>query len=101
LQAALGYLETLRTGANDEGAEIYEDLSQQYRRRLANLAQARDASLHDTDSYKRFNDLSRELLGVERRTAVSLRNQRRISDELLRRIEHELDLGEVRLAPKS
>jgi len=101
LQAALGYLEKLRTGAIDEGADIYEDLSQQYRRRLANLAQARDASLDDTDSYKRFNDLSRELLGVERRTAVSLRNQRRISDELLRRIEHELDLGEVRLAPKS
>ena len=48
--------------------------------------------------YKRFIELSRELLRVERETAIQMRNQGRIGDELLRKIERELDLVEVRLA---
>ena len=33
----------------------------------------------------------------ERQAAVHLRNEARIGDELLRQLEHELDLGETRL----
>ena len=36
------------------------------------------------------------LLNVERKTAVELRNQSQIGDELLRELEHELDLGELK-----
>jgi hypothetical protein len=50
--------------------------------------------------YRRFVDMSRELLNVERQTAVRLRKERRISDEVLRELEHELDLNEARLAAK-
>jgi hypothetical protein len=35
---------------------------------------------------------------VERETAIRLRNQRRISDELLRKLERELDLLDSRSA---
>lgn len=103
LQAALSYLEKSRSEADSEGAEVYEDLAQHYRHRFATLADEGDGSQDGIDPtfYKRFNDLSRELLRVERQTAVQLRNQRRISDELLRVIEHELDLGEARLIAKS
>ena len=45
----------------------------------------------------KFVALPEELVGVERQTAVHLRNQGRIGDELLRELEHELDLGELRL----
>jgi monovalent cation/hydrogen antiporter len=45
--------------------------------------------------------VSSELLRVERNTAVQLRNQGRISDELLREFERELDLSEARLVAKS
>jgi len=40
--------------------------------------------------------LSRDLLRVERQTAVRLRNEGRINDELLRDLERELDLSETR-----
>src|ERR1051326_4423808 len=103
LQAALDHLEKLRAKAKTETSEVYDDLSQHYRRRLATLAEKSEDGGASTDSayYKRFNDLSRQLIGIERRTAVQLRNQRRISDELLREIEHELDLGDARLIAKS
>jgi CPA1 family monovalent cation:H+ antiporter len=48
----------------------------------------------------RHVNLSRQLLRVERQTAVRLRNQRQISDELLRELERELDLSETRLLEK-
>jgi CPA1 family monovalent cation:H+ antiporter len=103
LQAALGYLEKSRSEARAEGAEVYEDLARRYRHRLVTLAEDGDSRADGSDptGYKRFNDLSRELLRVERETAVLLRNQRRIGDELLRQIEHELDLGEAQLVAKS
>jgi hypothetical protein len=42
--------------------------------------------------------LLQELIHI-RRTAVSLRNEgRALNDEVLRQIEHELDLSEIRLS---
>jgi CPA1 family monovalent cation:H+ antiporter len=103
LQAALSHLEKSRSEASSESAEVYEDLAQHYRHRLATLSEEGDGSQDGVDPtfYKRFNELSRELLRVERQTAVQLRNQNRIGDELLREIEHELDLGEARLIAKA
>ena len=102
LLAALTHLEKSRSEAASEGAEVHEDLAQHYRHRLATLAGEGEGSQDGIEPtfYKRFNDLSRELLQVERQTAVQLRNHQQISDELLRAIEHELDLGEARLLPK-
>jgi len=99
LQVALNYLEEAEKKAKPEFAEIYDDLAQHYRHRLATLTE-KEESLEDAisrDFHKRFVDLSRELLRVERQAAVHLRNQGRIGDELLRQLEHELDLGEARL----
>jgi Na+/H+ antiporter len=97
-EAALSYLEQARSKANADEAEAYDDLARYYQRRLTTLDHDGERS-HETESvgfYQRFAALSRELLGVERRTAVELRNQRRIGDELLRELEHELDLGELK-----
>jgi CPA1 family monovalent cation:H+ antiporter len=41
-------------------------------------------------------NLAQELRALERSTAVMLRNEDRINDELLRTIERELDLSEAR-----
>ncbi len=102
LQSALTYLENSMSTGDLQGPEVYEDLAQHYRHRLATLAEESDGGQDGVDPgfYERFNTLSRELLRVERQTAVQLRNQRRINDELLREIEHELDLGEARLTAK-
>ena len=43
-------------------------------------------------------ELSLEALRVERQTLIRLRDEGRINDEVLRRIERELDLSESRIA---
>jgi len=102
LEAALAHLEKARSKHPGDSAEVYDDLAQHYQHRLATLSEEADGVEGNANPafYKRFIDLSRELLRVERHTAVQLRNQRRISDELLRELEHELDLGEARLSMK-
>jgi len=94
LEAALGHLETVRAADGSALDEIYDDLEQHYRHRLATLKG--DVSDIHTDHHRRFVRLSRELLRVERQTAVRLRNEGRINDELLRDLERELDLSETR-----
>jgi CPA1 family monovalent cation:H+ antiporter len=44
-----------------------------------------------------YEELSKEGLGEERRTILGLRNKRVINDSVLRRIQRDIDLSEVRL----
>jgi CPA1 family monovalent cation:H+ antiporter len=44
-----------------------------------------------------YEELSKEGLGEERRTILDLRNKRVINDQVLRRIQRDIDLSEVRL----
>jgi CPA1 family monovalent cation:H+ antiporter len=44
-----------------------------------------------------YEELSKEGLGEERRTILQLRNERVINDHVLRRIQRDIDLSEVRL----
>jgi CPA1 family monovalent cation:H+ antiporter len=102
LQAALDYLRKSKEEAAPASAEVYDDLAQHYRSRLTTLAETGDAgeNVESPDFYLRYLDVSRELLRVERQTAIQLRNRGRIGDDLLRQIEHELDLSEARLKGK-
>jgi CPA1 family monovalent cation:H+ antiporter len=100
LQAALNYLDQVRDPAKPELLEVYDDLSRHYRSRLATL-QEKDGGQAAADGigpqlYNRHIELSRKLLIVERQTAIRLRYERRIDDELLRELERELDLSESR-----
>jgi CPA1 family monovalent cation:H+ antiporter len=74
-----------------------------YRRRLDSLHERADAETEEahqahTASRERRIDAARNVLKVERETALSLRNEGKINDEVLRHIEYELDLSETRLA---
>jgi len=102
LEAALTHLEELRASKDTDLSEVHDDLAQHYRQRLATLTEDSNSANGSTNSlfYRGFVRLSRELLQVERKTAIQLRNQRRISDELLRELEHELDLSDARLLSK-
>jgi monovalent cation/hydrogen antiporter len=59
----------------------------------------------DSQALKKINDeqiiefhrIQQELVGKERQLVISLRNEGKISDEALRKIEYELDLEETRL----
>ncbi len=97
IEAALAHLEHSSQADNDKSAALYEDLAGHYRERLAGL-QPGKMSQSDVAVHHRYRELSRETMRIERDTAIGLRNEGRINDEVLRRIERELDLTESRLA---
>jgi Na+/H+ antiporter len=103
LEAALRYLDETREQAKPELAETYDDLSQHYRSRLASLNEDGTDSQDGIGpaTYQQYVEVSRKLLTIERQTAVQLRNERRISDHLLRELERELDLSESKFARRS
>jgi CPA1 family monovalent cation:H+ antiporter len=90
LQAALTYLGEAKAKDSEDTFELYDDLVKHYNERLAGTQP--DAEAHD-----RHIELKLQALGIERETAIRLRNEGTISDNVLRRIERELDLSESRL----
>ena len=97
IEAAVSHLEDAKERDSAEAAALYEDLTGHYRQRLAGL-QYGDGNQGDKADHERHLDLSLEALRVERETAIRLRDEGRINDEVLRRIERELDLNESRIA---
>jgi len=92
--AAVNHLEKAKENDTGRDSKLYDDLSERYRHRLASLY---DTSQEAAQQHNDFLELSLEAIRVERQTAIRLRNQGRINDTLLRKLEHELDLTESRL----
>jgi CPA1 family monovalent cation:H+ antiporter len=95
IETALRQLDKVRENEKDDFAKVFDDLELHYRDRLATLTE-KETDIHSA-RHGRYIELSRELLQVERRTAIRLRNERRINDELLHQLEREMDLAEARL----
>ena len=93
IEAAMSHLEDAKQRDSEESGPWYEDLVQHYNERLANLRGGDGHQVHD-----RHLVLALEALRVERATAIRLRDEGRINDEVLRRIERELDLTESNMA---
>lgn len=93
IQAAISHLDEAKPRDSAESALLYEDLSLHYQQRLANL-QPGSGNLEEFADHDRYIALSLEALRVERKTAIRLRDEGRINDKVLRRIERELDLSE-------
>jgi CPA1 family monovalent cation:H+ antiporter len=95
---ALTHLESARGQDLEDFVAVYDDLARRYTRRLASLSRENsEADGMSNQELARYRKILGELLRLERRTAVRLRNEGRINDEVLRKIEHELDLSETRL----
>jgi monovalent cation/hydrogen antiporter len=98
LHAVLDYLKDLSRQAKSEHATIYEDLIRRYRTRATLIEAGSEERRPEQElvlaRYER--NLTHELWALERATAVRLRNEDKINDELLRSIERELDLSEAR-----
>ena len=96
LEAALAYLEGERAKDSVEFDAIYEDIAGHYRHRLTDVTRKDDGDTNmGPEHHQRLSRISKDLLQLERRTAVRLRNEGRINDETLRQLEHELDLREA------
>src|SRR6266849_335540 len=95
---ALSHLESARGQDLEDFAAVYDDLARRYTRRLASLSkQDSDDDGMSNQELARYRKILGQLLHLERKTALRLRNEGRINDEVLRKIEHELDLSETRL----
>jgi CPA1 family monovalent cation:H+ antiporter len=99
LEAALAQLRNRdRTNDLPDSARLYDDLARHYTDRLASISKQRDEpNKNSPELHGAYLDLSRELLETERQTAIRLRDEGRIRDEVMHRLEHELDLSETRL----
>ncbi|HYD53887.1 MAG TPA: Na+/H+ antiporter [Gemmatimonadaceae bacterium] len=95
--AALAHLEAIG-GAAWVLAPEHERLRVRYAQRVAGLAddgaEAAECSAQRADAYRR---LRRETLDAERFAVVALRDQGHVSDEVLHRLEHELDVEALRV----
>ena len=95
LEAALRHLEEARARDDRRWSGQYDDLVQHYRERLEALDAPGQGS--GWESHRKEVDLVRELLQIERETAIRLRNEGRIGDDVLRQIEHDIDLRDAEL----
>jgi len=99
LEGALGRLEDLRKQSAGPFTDVYDDVAQHYRTRLSALRGEGSDEHGSTAAHAQLYDsISRELVQLERRTAIDLRNRGRISEEALQRVLYELDLDETRMA---
>lgn len=79
-------------------AEMVQWLRTQYQDRIRRLSACCGAmDQGDYEQLAALRYLQNEVLGAERKTAIKLRNQGVINDEVLNRIERDLDLEETRL----
>lgn len=98
-EAALDRLdELLAQGCSQTDAEMIQWLRTLYSdriRRISACCVAMDRG--SKEQLLAFRQLQHEMVIAERRTAIQLRNQGTINDEVLHRIERDLDLEEARL----
>jgi CPA1 family monovalent cation:H+ antiporter len=97
IEAALKHLEEVRQNDDSNFGDLYDDLAKHYRHRLASLMHSGDGDGISSDHHARYLSLSRELLETERHAAQRLRNEGRVSADVLRELEYEIDLSETRL----
>jgi CPA1 family monovalent cation:H+ antiporter len=91
-QAALANLEDSR---NREDPKLVERLRVEYEDRLRQLEVGEEAPAGERKGRSEYRRLLQEALDVERRVILQLRNERLINDEVLRRIQHDIDLAEA------
>lgn len=98
LEAAKQRLEEMKKN-DPEFDDIYEDIGRHYQQRLDAVSRQSDAdALATSHQLQQYRHVSKEMRRVERETAIRLRDERRINDEVLRRLERELDLLDSRAA---
>src|SRR6266513_2133113 len=96
-EAALARIEDMGSSGQAR-AESVERLRSEYADRIRQLSKdtSHEESVRRLFS-KDFEQLAREALETERETVINLRNEEAINDEVLRRIQRDIDLAEARL----
>jgi Na+/H+ antiporter len=98
LQEVIAQLEQGRTSSDTATAHAYEDILHQYGHRLELLDEMSQNKTEDDEPGhgSRLLSVSRSAVETERKAILRLRDEDRISDDILRTLQHELDLTESR-----
>lgn len=97
LHAALDHLDARRRKDSADFGGVYDELAQHLRHQLDDVERpSGDGDAGSSPEHDRRAALSQELLRVQRRTLLRLRHNGRINDQLLRKLERELDLQDAR-----
>ena len=84
--------------SNEARPASVERLRSEYADRIRELSKETAHGENIRRLYSRdFEQLAREALETERDTVIGLRNEEAINDEVLRRIQYDIDLAEARL----
>ncbi|HEX4002634.1 MAG TPA: Na+/H+ antiporter [Candidatus Acidoferrales bacterium] len=93
IEAAVAFLEDRRDDDDGQFAVVYDDLLRFQRRRLNTIESNNSAEIgYRPEDYARWRELSREIRALQRASLLNLRNHNEISDEVMRKLEHEIDL---------
>jgi CPA1 family monovalent cation:H+ antiporter len=96
-EAALAHVEDMGSSGRARPENV-ERLRTEYADRIRQLSKDKSHEESVRRLYsKDFEQLAREALETERDTVIALRNEDTINDEVLRRIQHDIDLAEARL----
>jgi CPA1 family monovalent cation:H+ antiporter len=97
VRSALEQLDRMRAADNPEFDSVYEHVAEHYRARLAAAGgDGRESEDSNSENLDRYREITRKLREVERSAVVKLRNENAINDTVLRRLERELDLLDIR-----
>jgi monovalent cation/hydrogen antiporter len=99
LEAAIDHLREEQSGDGLEFEHVYKDLLHQYEHRLAEVSAGTEERSDGPDraTYARLREVQESAMRVERTTLIDLRARGEISDDVLRKLERELDLAESRI----
>jgi monovalent cation/hydrogen antiporter len=94
-EVALDHLDAIDPEADGVPGELVERLRERYRARLAHLDRQGDDE--QPDGHRAYTGLVADLLNLQREELRRLREQGRVTPEVARRLDHDLDLEEARL----
>ncbi len=96
LEAALVTLETLEDNDKPDDDWIVDDLIHHYKQRLNLVKEGAIDDAGRQQDYQQYRSLARTLRSVERAALLTLWNENKVNDEVLRELERELDLEDAR-----
>jgi monovalent cation/hydrogen antiporter len=98
-EASLAYLEHAREADVPKASPVYDELIRVQRRRLDLLHQKEHGDgAYSREEFERFQQLSAQVRSIQRAALLNLRNQNGINDEVMRKLEREIDILEARFA---
>jgi NhaP-type Na+/H+ or K+/H+ antiporter len=102
LGAAMDYLQSIRKTGDESTGAAWLEVMQHYKQRYALVNDARSAEHDPTpEQFLRVRELSQRVRERERGALLALRNENKVNDHILRDLERELDLLDMRFGQRS